>query len=94
MKRFTFILLSAVFLSGCASLGGRQTTTIYPILDDDIYFAPAQTVIMIPAGAKMIDEKGKVVYTWEKEEIRKVTKQSYILSEFYVTEITQSKVKK
>jgi len=67
---------------------------IYPIDNDDIYSVPQGSTIFIPSGATVTDDKGKVTYTYPDNQKIPVVKQGWVLSDFYVNQVMEAKVKK
>ena len=92
MKKILLLSVVVVLLSGCGML--NKGTILYPISDDDIYSIPQGAILVIPAGTKEYDEEGKVVFTHEVETTKNVKKQGWVLSDFYVNEVMETKVKK
>jgi len=93
MRKVAWILIPfAIFLAGCATLS--KPVTIYPIADEDIYSAPAGTEINIPAGTVVKDEKGNIIESYPTAKKTVVKKQSWVLSDFYLQEVVDAKVKK
>lgn len=88
----TLLFCTLLFLSGCAAF--NKQVVVYPIQDDDIYSCPAGATIHIPAGTVVKDEKGNVVEKYDKDKDVKVAKNGWVLSDFYMNEVMQAKLKK
>jgi len=93
MKKATLLLLVifALSASGCAFF---QPTKIYPIEDDDIYSTPAGASVVIPAGTKILDDKGNVIEEWPDGKTTLVKKSGWTMSDFYLQEVVDAKVKR
>lgn len=84
------VLIGLIGLIGCSI---TRTIILHPIDKQDIFQLPKGTEIKIVEGS-VWTEDGKVIKTWDEEEIFIIDRQSYSLSQYYLMEIVRTKVGK